>query len=139
MTRAVASAGFTLIEMLVVLAIIGIVAGLTVMGLARPSDNAEREAHLLARRIGIAADRALVTDRAAVMRWDSRGYEIVEDGAKDADRHDLPASAALSATGERKAVLIAADAPPFALRLGDGAAAWTVAFGGLDAKAMAAR
>ncbi len=77
-------AGLTLIEMLVVLAIIGIASGMTLLSLGsgKRALGSEAEAHALANQLQLAADETLLGDRALALAIDPHGYAIVGwDGA----------------------------------------------------------
>lgn len=139
MTRSsgVAEAGLTLIEMLVVLAIIGVASGATLLSLApRRSIGVEVEARRLAATVQQAADATMASDGPTAIVVDAAGYRL--DGIGAAPRHDLPAGIGL----------VGAPANPVALALGNGAAldltiargsdAWTVSFDGLRAVATRA-
>lgn len=81
----VKDAGVTLIEMLVVLVLIGVGAGIVTYAL--PSGSAARsvsqEATLLKSRLNIAAERSLIGGRPFRMTWTSTGYRFEEwEGAK---------------------------------------------------------
>ena len=72
------TAGFSLIEVLVVLALIGTMAGLTMLSLGSRDrgDRPEAEARLLASRLSLATDDALLTDRELSVRFDASGYGV---------------------------------------------------------------
>lgn len=78
-TRFDPDAGLTLIEMLVVLAIIGIASGMTLLSLGggRRSLSSEAEAHALANQLQLAADQTLLGDRSLALAVDPHGYAIV--------------------------------------------------------------
>ncbi|WP_229668306.1 prepilin-type N-terminal cleavage/methylation domain-containing protein [Stakelama pacifica] len=76
--------GMTLIEMLIVLAIIGIAAGAVSLGIgaATRAPSAEAEAHALATRLQAAADDAMLGDRltALTVRDNGYGFATLEGG-----------------------------------------------------------
>ena len=72
-------AGVSLVEVLVVLAIIGVMAGVGVLGLgaADRGARAEAEARRLADRLQLAADEVLVTGTPHALVWDAEGYRFL--------------------------------------------------------------
>ena len=115
--------GLTLIEMLVVLAIVGIAAGVTMLGLnsADRDARAEAEAVRLARNLSLSVDEAIVGGTPLALIWDAAGYRFVAWSEAGADwqaaapnilaaRHDLRAPLELSVQGwdQPAPVLIAA-------------------------------
>ncbi len=140
--------GFTLIEMLIVLAIIGVIASVTVIGIGAASrgTSAEGEARGLAERVRVAQDDALITGRPIALIWDEAGYDFQtwdetarrwQAGAvKGADeRHDLPSGIRLS--GETRAPIVLRSTP-FSLGVEGGGAPWQVTTDGLNVAVMAA-
>ncbi|MCO6059444.1 type II secretion system minor pseudopilin GspH [Pseudomonas sp. MOB-449] len=73
-----ASAGFTLIEVLVVMVVIGCLAGLAVIssGIAGPSRELSYEAERLAGLIGALADEAVLDNREYGLRIERDGYQV---------------------------------------------------------------
>ncbi len=149
-------AGLTLIEMLVVLAIVGITAGAAMLGIAGAdrSRRAETEAVRLAREIDLAVDEALVTQAPLALLWDAHGYRFVAWDAKAAawgpasgrlaEHHDLGTALSLerrdtALSAGRAAAVIApggtSDAATFEIR-GSGTP-WRIAFDGFGAEAVA--
>jgi general secretion pathway protein H len=144
-------AGFTLVEMLVVLAIIAVMASVAVLGLGGVdrSASAQAEAQRLAASIQVAADEALITDRAAalVLGGDSYAFLAWDPASrtwKDHERLDLAARRDLA-----DGVEVTSDVPTNPLPLADGAGVyrltvtsrserWTVSFDGLNAAAAPA-
>ncbi len=76
--------GMTLIEMLIVLAIIGVAAGAVTLGIgaATRAPNVESEARRLATRLQAAADDAMLGDQAIAFTIDEHGYGFAQLGAK---------------------------------------------------------
>jgi general secretion pathway protein H len=72
-------AGLTLIEMLVVLVIVAVMAGVAVLGLGSldRGSRAEAEARRLADRLQLASDEVLVAGAPLAMLWDPGGYRFV--------------------------------------------------------------
>ena len=131
----VADAGLTLLEMLVVLAIIAIATGATLLTLGpRRGDPVEVEARQLATAIGAATDRSIATGAATAIVADPHGYTVT-GGA----RHELAADVELrGAVGV--ALPLALDAArPFDLVVAHGATAWRVAFDGIRASTAVAK
>lgn len=157
MTRARdAEAGLTLIEMLVVLAIVAVMAGVTVLGLGAldRGGRAEAEARRLADRLQLASDTALVAGAPLAMAWNARGYRFLRwdagrgawagsgDGLLDTP-HALPPALRLERAdgGGAAALLITPDLPqpPAGFRVAGGSTSWGVAFDGFGATAKAGR
>ena len=149
-----AQAGISLIEVMVVLAIVGVMTGATVVGIGAldRSGRAEAEARRLVDRLQLAADEALVAATPLALTWDARGYRFFgwnrEAGAWEAAvfpalglPHALPATLRLEAeTGADDApVLIAPDlaTPAMQLRVMGGDRDWRVAFDGFASTAEA--
>ena len=142
--------GLTLVEILVVLAIIGIVGSVAVLGLdgVDRDSNVQAEARRLAGSIQRAADDAMVTEAAAALNWDSKGYSFVEwdparrtwQGHRLPDlgaRHDLPGEMALSG-GIKPGRVPVGEGRPLDLTLSGGTERWRVRFDGLNAAAAPA-
>jgi general secretion pathway protein H len=144
----------TLVEALVVLAIVGITTGATVLGLGSLGRGArsETEAMRLADRLQLAADEAIATAAPLALVWSAGGYEFVAwdpiGGGWNPSRrrelgrrHDLPAALRLERPGARdKApILIAPDLPqpPLELRITGGGTEWRVALDGIQSAAQA--
>lgn len=128
LARAPAEAGLTLIEMLVVLAIIGVVSGATMLSLAPArSIGVEVEARRLAVALQGAADAALVADAPVVLAADAAGYSLGKA------RHELPEGMRLA--GVPAAPLVVGEVP-LDLTIARGGDAWSVRFDGLRATAF---
>lgn len=139
-------AGFTLVEMLVTLAIVGVLTTMVVlgMGLSRQGADARTEANLLAARLGVAVDDALVTRRPVSLSWDAEGYGLMTtDNAgrwtvTGEGRHRLPRTLTLS--GDAPGMVIVdgdGGGNAIALSIGDERGGWTVDFDGLTATTRA--
>jgi general secretion pathway protein H len=123
--------GISLIEMLIVLAIIGVATGAATLGLGTltQGDLAETEARKLAGALSQAQDMALITGVAQPFRWDAAGYQIgprtheMAEGVTLSGAPDTPARLFLSdhAAGAAMALIVQ----------GDDAQAWRVALAGL--------
>lgn len=152
MTRRDRQAGVTLVEIMVVLAIIGIVTGASLIGLGAVDRGAriESEALRLRDRLQLAADEVLVTSTPMALIWDERGYSFVAwDRARaewrDPARADLGAHHQLAAAlrmqradpGAGEPVMITPDLPqpPAVLRIASASDRWLVAFDGFAATA----
>ena len=111
--------GITLIEMLVVLAVIGVATGATMLGLnsADRNSRAESEAVRLARNLSLGVDEALVGGSPLALIWDAGGYSFVawSDTAASwgaaapkslALRHDLRAPLQLGVDGQDTPVAV---------------------------------
>jgi len=146
MTRRQREAGLSLVEVLVVLAIVGIMSGVTLLGLGAldRGTSGEAEATRLANRLQLAVDEALVTAAPLALVWDERGYRFLAWDAAGARwqpssqrdlgrRHGLPATLRLARDGrDGGPVIVAPDAPgPLAvLRIAGGGGMSRVAFDG---------
>lgn len=71
-------AGFTLVEILVVVVIAAVLTGLVVVGLGRggPAERAERELDRLSASLELLCDRALLTGTARGLRFHQHGYDF---------------------------------------------------------------
>ena len=78
MRQAAARPGFTLIEILVVLALIGLIAGMAVLSAGASGDAAEREARRLSATLRLAVDESRLQGRVLGLRFDPRGYSYHE-------------------------------------------------------------
>ncbi|WP_174274072.1 prepilin-type N-terminal cleavage/methylation domain-containing protein [Sphingomonas bacterium] len=145
----IGEAGLTLVEMLVVLAIIAVMAGVTVLAIGTGDrDRASgEEARRLAARLRLAADDVRISERRLAFVWDHDGYKFVDwdakagawraDPVEELGRHDLPRGLRLDAGPGSGSLPIAPDGTggPIDLKLGTEAARWTIHFDGLDATA----
>ena len=137
--------------MLVVLAIIAVMGSIAVLGLggADRGASAQAEARRLASSIQVAADEALITDRAAALVLDNDGYFFIawdptRRSWKDHDRVDLAARRNLADGVEVTSELPAAplplteDAGAYRFTISSRGERWTVNFDGLNAAAAPA-
>ncbi len=144
-------AGFTLVETLVVLAIIAVMGSIAVLGLggADRGASAQAEAQRLAASIQVAADEALVTDRAAALVLGGDGYAFMawDPASRTWKDHDRPDLAAHHDLADGIGVTSDVRANPLPLLEGAGAyrftitsrsESWTVLFDGLNAAAAPA-
>ncbi|MCU0909489.1 MAG: prepilin-type N-terminal cleavage/methylation domain-containing protein [Rhodobacteraceae bacterium] len=127
--------GLSLVEVLVTLAIVGVMAGLLTLGAGRIAapDLARTEAQRLARVLDTLADAALVSGTERVVSLASDGYRV--DGL---DPRRLPPGVTLARTDRAVPSIRLSgygDAPPAILQVSDGAAVWVVSFDGLRAQA----
>ncbi|WP_136163424.1 prepilin-type N-terminal cleavage/methylation domain-containing protein [Sphingomonas flavalba] len=151
MRPAPAERGLTLVEMLVVLAIIGIASGIAVLGFGSGRGvNVQAEARTLAARLSLAADIEMVQDRRLLIAWDDRGYSFLgwnpntrrwlpETGNSLAGRHIMPQGFRFAVDGASPAPL-ASDGTGRGIvaRISDGGQAWQVLFDGFVAVAVPA-
>ena len=150
-------AGITLVEVLVVLAIIGVATGATMLGMNAADRNtrAEAEAVRLARNLSLGVDEALITGAPLALSWDAGGYSFIEwspvktgwDAANLAvlaTRHDLRAPVVMRAQSDTTAspVLIASSGTGAAIAFEFGStpannnSTWIVTFDGYTATAQ---
>ena len=143
-------AGLSLVEVLVALAIMGIMMGVTVLslGMLDRGNRGEAEAMRLADRLRLASDDALLSSTLLALVWNERGYAFLRwDAAAErwqesplpllGARHTLPPAVRLERANVagNPPVLISSDlpSPPVELRLSGGGGRWAVTFDGLDA------
>ena len=138
-------AGMTLIEMMVVLAIIGVAAGATLLGIgaATRAPSAEAEARRLASRLQSVADEAMVNDSPVAFTWDAKGYAFLswngigwrEGGDEAHARHRLPAGMRIDMGRRRPPLALGVDGSgvPAAIGLVMGPNRWLVVYDGLAA------
>ncbi|HZV85127.1 MAG TPA: GspH/FimT family pseudopilin [Brevundimonas sp.] len=135
--------GMTLVEMLVVIAIVGVSAGMVVLAVGGGRDDAaaQTEANRLADRLRLAADEALVAGRPVTLSMNAAGYGFETGAASSADwaaRHELPRGVRLSARQAELVIDPDGAAPPATMAVRDGNHVWTVTFDGLNADVVAA-
>lgn len=138
-----AQAGITLVEMLVVLSVIAVAAGVVMLRFPGGSGNTpSAEAAALALVLTAASDQALTSGRARALDWSATGYRLLEwlPGSgwieSAGSQRTLAASSALASDTGAAPMVIGSDAltAPASFTLGSGAAAWVVAFDGLAAQ-----
>ncbi len=85
--RSCQDSGITLIEMLVVLAVIGVATGATMLGVnaSDRSSRAQSEAVRLANNLSLGVDEAMVTGTPLALIWDETGYSFVAWSAAQQD------------------------------------------------------
>lgn len=79
-------AGFTLVEMMVTLAIVSVMTGAAVLGLSFAGRDAqsEAEARRFSQYLTLAADEAMISGDTLALRWDEDGYQFL--GWSDAEQ-----------------------------------------------------
>lgn len=138
--------GMTLVEILVVLAIVGVIAGVVTLGvgLGDRGLGVESEANRLADRLRLASDEVLTTRRPLQMTFDTEGYAFVRgEGQADrvvdalAERHRLPEGVRMTGEDVASPVTIDPDGAQAvaAFGLAKGDRRWRVEFDGLNAVA----
>jgi general secretion pathway protein H len=139
-------AGMTLVEMLVVLAIIGIIAGTISLsiGAATRAPTVESEARRFAMRLQAAADNAMLGDRMVALTADKSAYSfatVSADGAIPAgqpmiDPHSLPSGMVMT-LDQRPPMVLGLDgaAKPLTATFQSGPRSWVVHYDGLSATA----
>ncbi|ATE63533.1 GspH/FimT family pseudopilin [Rhizorhabdus dicambivorans] len=142
--------GMTLVEMLAVLAIIGVAAGATALGIgaATRAPSVESEARRLSSRLQSVADEAMVSDRPVAFTWDAKSYAFLDgdgaawrEGSDDGHaRHRLPAGIRLDMGRRTPPLLLGVDGSgvPAAIGLKAGDDRWLVVYDGLSATPVAA-
>ena len=84
-------AGFTLVELLVVLVILSLTATLVVVAMPDPGGSVQMEAERFAARAKAVRDSAIVESRPALLRVDGGGYAVARRAGgewQDSARHD---------------------------------------------------
>jgi general secretion pathway protein H len=79
-------AGFTLVELLVVVVILGLAGAAVVLTLPDRRPSLAREGERLAAALVRARDEAVLSNRAAIVRLDSRGYSIESQDPREPER-----------------------------------------------------
>ncbi len=135
----------TLIEMLIVLAIIGVAAGAVTLGIgaATRAPTAESEARRLALRLQSAADDAMLGDRGILFTAGEHGYgfAVLGGGAAPGEAlasHELPGGMVMTLS-VRPPVLLGVDGSgqPMTATIDAGSQRWQVDYDGITARARA--
>lgn len=85
-------AGITLIEVLVVLALVGVATGTVMMTVGDRGTRAEAEALRLSRHLSLGVDEALISGTSLALQWDAAGYSFVQMPIAGGDVRDWPAA-----------------------------------------------
>ena len=149
--RTRSDAGMTLVEMLVVLAIIGITAGASLLALGSGAGlDGRAEARRLQSRMQLAVDEAMVRGTPLALQVGAREYAFLDwESATGTWRpsestvlreiHRLPRGMTLASADGQRIVPLDADQPsdPVVIDLTAGRQHWAVAFDGLTARLQA--
>lgn len=145
-----AELGMTLIEMMAVLAIIGITAGATVLGIgaATRGPSVEAEARRFAARLQSVADEAMVEDHGRALTWDANSYGFLKwngrgwqsDGEERHASHRLPAGIDIMITPAKPPLPLGAEGSgmPAVATIRSGQDRWMIVYDGLTASAIPA-
>lgn len=148
--RRPSEAGLTLIEMLIVLAIIGVAAGATTLGIgaATRAPSIETEARRLATRLQSAADDAMLGDRTIAFIVEKHGYgfaTISADGKTVARTdevlgfHQLPGGMTMTLNVRPPVVLgVDGSGKPLSATIERGSQRWLVTYDGMTASTIMA-
>jgi general secretion pathway protein H len=145
--RSAATLGMTLIEMLIVLAIIGVAAGAVSLGIgsATRAPNVETEARRLATMLQAAGDDAMFGDRMVAFTVERHGYGFAtytEEGLvprtdEALGFHRLPGGIVMTLDRNPPVVLgIDGTGPPMTATIESGDRVWIVTYDGLTATAL---
>jgi len=142
--------GMTLVEMMAVLAIIGIAAGATMLGVgaATRGPGAEAEARRLVTTMQSAADEAMIEGQPLALTWDDRSYAFLRWNGRSWEagegkayaNHDLPLGMTLDAGGLKPPMPLGVDGSgvPATMILRAGSDRWAIVYDGLSATASPA-
>jgi len=142
-------AGLTLVEMLIVLAIVGIAAGAVALGIgaATRAPSVESEARRLAGRLQAAADDAMLGDKAVAFTVQPHGYGFADAvGGGFAPRrgeafgyHELPGGMVMTLNVNPPVVLgVDGVGEPLSAVIESGGQRWLVTYDGMTATAAPA-
>jgi general secretion pathway protein H len=102
--RRSAQQGFTLVELMVVIVIIGLAASVVVLAMPDPGGGVTAEAERFAARAKAARDQAIVESRPAMLSVDAEGYQVsrrVRGEWRPGERHDWQAGTAAAGGATR--------------------------------------
>lgn len=143
-------AGFTLVEMLVVLAIVAVAAGAVAVGVGSVTraPSVETEARRLATRLQVAADDAMLGDRVLAFTAEEDGYGFATvngDGSltpitDDAlAMHRIASGIEIALSASPPIILgVNGESMPLSATVTSGGQNWVVAFDGLTARVFQA-
>jgi len=143
--------GLTLIEMLVVLAIIAVIASVSVLAIGSGEGlDGRAESKRLEARLQLAADHTMIEDRQLALAVSATGYGFLERDANGGEwhtstlpslsqAHRLPKGVELRVAGGESIFPLGADAAGqgFSLTVVDENRSWTVDFDGMTARQSA--
>ncbi|NIJ20765.1 general secretion pathway protein H [Sphingomonas naasensis] len=143
-------AGFTLLEMMIVLVVIAVMAGAVTLGIGSVTraPSVETEARRLATRLQAAADDAMLGDRVIAFTAEKHGYGFATIGgdgkliARTDDAlgfHQLPGGMVVTLS-VRPPVILGVDGSgrPMSAVVESGRQRWLVSYDGLTARALPA-
>ena len=139
--------GMTLIEMLIVLAIIGVAAGAVSLGIgsATRAPNVETEARRLAVRLQAAADDAMLGDQLIALTTDTHGYGFARVGPRGLTPitedalafHTLPGGMVMALDTAPPVILgVDGTGQPLGATVTGGDQTWRVQYDGITARAI---
>ena len=99
--------GFTLVELMVVIVIIGLAASLVVLSIPETGRSVHGEAERLAARAKAARDEAIIASRPTALRLDQAGYSFLirqEGQWRERSRFEWPSGIAVRVDGEADGV-----------------------------------